>query len=65
MEGTKEQQEMAQDAINRWWWPALMMFGPHDSDSPKTSNAVKWKIKREQTCCILLCKRQSVQRDTQ
>jgi ring-1,2-phenylacetyl-CoA epoxidase subunit PaaA len=47
MEGTKEQQEMAQDAINRWWWPALMMFGPHDSDSPNTSNAVKWKIKRE------------------
>ena len=47
MEGTKDQQEMAQDALNRWWWPALMMFGPYDSDSPRTSNAMKWKIKRE------------------
>lgn len=47
MEGTKDQQRMAQDAIDRWWWPALMMFGPHDSDSPRTGNAVRWKIKRE------------------
>lgn len=47
MRGTKEQQEMAQDAMNRWWWPALMMFGPHDSDSPHSGDAVKWKIKRE------------------
>jgi len=47
MNGTKDQQEMAQDALNRWWWPALMMFGPHDSDSPHTSLAMKWKIKRE------------------
>ncbi|MFN5416358.1 MAG: 1,2-phenylacetyl-CoA epoxidase subunit PaaA [Flavobacteriia bacterium] len=47
MEGTKEQQEMAQDALNRWWWPALMMFGPHDTDSPRTTTAMKWKIKRE------------------
>ena len=47
MEGTKDQQEMAQDALNRWWWPALMMFGPHDNDSANTSNAMKWKIKRE------------------
>lgn len=46
MKGTKEQQEMAQDAMNRWWWPALMMFGPHDSDSPHTGDAFKWKIKR-------------------
>jgi len=45
--GTTEQQEMAQDALNRWWWPSLMMFGPHDSDSAHTSNAMKWKIKRE------------------
>ncbi len=45
--GTQEQQEMAQDALNRWWWPSLMMFGPHDSESAHTSNAVKWKIKRE------------------
>lgn len=47
MKGTKEQQEMAQDAMNRWWWPSLMMFGPHDSDSPHSGDAVKWKIKRE------------------
>ncbi len=47
MEGTKDQQEMAQDALNRWWWPALMMFGPKDSDSPRSNNAMKWKIKRE------------------
>jgi ring-1,2-phenylacetyl-CoA epoxidase subunit PaaA len=47
MQGTKEQQRMAQDALNRWWWPALMLFGPHDSDSPRTSNAMLWKIKRE------------------
>ena len=45
--GTKEQKEMAQDALNRWWWPSLMMFGPHDTDSPNSSNAIKWKIKRE------------------
>ena len=45
--GTKEQKEMAQDALNRFWWPSLMMFGPHDSDSPRTGNAMKWKIKRE------------------
>lgn len=47
MAGTPAQQEMAQDAMNRWWWPALMMFGPHDTDSPHTGNAVKWKIKRQ------------------
>ncbi len=45
--GTTEQKEMAQDALNRWWWPSIMMFGPHDADSPNTGNAVKWKIKRE------------------
>jgi ring-1,2-phenylacetyl-CoA epoxidase subunit PaaA len=45
--GTPEQKEMAQDALNRTWWPALMMFGPHDSDSPRTGNAMKWRIKRE------------------
>ena len=45
--GTPEQKEMAQDALNRFWWPSLMMFGPHDSDSPRTGNAMKWKIKRE------------------
>lgn len=45
--GTPEQKEMAQDALNRWWWPSLMMFGPHDSDSPNSGNAFKWKIKQE------------------
>lgn len=45
--GTPEQKAMAQDALNRWWWPSLMMFGPHDSDSPRSGAAVKWKIKRE------------------
>jgi ring-1,2-phenylacetyl-CoA epoxidase subunit PaaA len=45
--GTPEQKAMAQDALNRWWWPSLMMFGPKDDESPNTANAVKWKIKRE------------------
>ncbi len=45
--GTPEQKAMAQDAIDRWWWPSLMMFGPQDSESPNTENAMKWKIKRE------------------
>jgi ring-1,2-phenylacetyl-CoA epoxidase subunit PaaA len=44
--GTDAQKEMAQDALNRWWWPSLMMFGPKDSDSPHTGQSVKWKIKR-------------------
>ena len=45
--GTKEQREMAQDALDRWWWPSLMMFGPPDDKSPNSANALKWKIKRE------------------
>ena len=44
--GTVEQKAMAQDALNRWWWPSLMMFGPHDADSPHTAQSMKWKIKR-------------------
>jgi ring-1,2-phenylacetyl-CoA epoxidase subunit PaaA len=47
MKGTAEQREMAQDAMNRWWWPSLMMFGPHDSASPRSGDAFKWKIKRQ------------------
>ncbi len=47
MKGTPEQREMAQDAMNRFWWPALMMFGPHDSDSPHSGDAFSWKIKRK------------------
>jgi ring-1,2-phenylacetyl-CoA epoxidase subunit PaaA len=45
--GTPDQKAMAQDALNRFWEPALMMFGPHDSDSANTSQSMKWKIKRE------------------
>ncbi len=45
--GTEDQKKMAQDALDRFWWPSLMMFGPHDSDSPNSGNAIKWKIKRE------------------
>ena len=45
--GTPEQKRMAQEALDRIWWPALGMFGPHDKDSPNTGNAMKWKIKRE------------------
>jgi len=45
--GTKEQKDMAQDALNRWWWPALMMFGPHDANSPRSEKSLLWKIKRE------------------
>ncbi|MBL4660564.1 MAG: 1,2-phenylacetyl-CoA epoxidase subunit A [Alcanivoracaceae bacterium] len=44
--GTAQQKAMAQDAINRFWWPALMMFGPSDKDSPHSSQSMKWKIKR-------------------
>jgi ring-1,2-phenylacetyl-CoA epoxidase subunit PaaA len=44
--GTAQQQRMAQDALNRWWWPALMMFGPPDADSMHTSDSKRWKIKR-------------------
>ena len=44
--GTIEQKEMAQDALNRFWWPSLMMFGPNDADSKHTEQSIKWKIKR-------------------
>lgn len=44
--GTDVQKKMAQDALNRWWWPALMMFGPTDDNSPNTQQSMKWKIKR-------------------
>jgi ring-1,2-phenylacetyl-CoA epoxidase subunit PaaA len=45
--GTPEQKAMAQDSLNRWWWPALMMFGPNDADSPNSALSMKWKIKRQ------------------
>lgn len=44
--GTPEQKAMAQDALNRWWWPSIMMFGPNDADSPHTAQSMNWKIKR-------------------
>jgi ring-1,2-phenylacetyl-CoA epoxidase subunit PaaA len=43
--GTAEQKEMAQDALNRWWWPALMMFGPPDQESVNSAQSAQWKIK--------------------
>ncbi len=44
--GTAEQKDLAQDALNRWWWPSLMMFGPHDADSQHGDQSMNWKIKR-------------------
>jgi ring-1,2-phenylacetyl-CoA epoxidase subunit PaaA len=44
--GSEEQREMCQDAINRWWWPSVMMFGPNDESSPHTMQSMKWKVKR-------------------
>lgn len=45
--GSDEQIAMAQDALNRFYWPSLMMFGPHDSESAHSAKSMKWKIKRE------------------
>ncbi|MGO9989381.1 MAG: 1,2-phenylacetyl-CoA epoxidase subunit PaaA [Steroidobacteraceae bacterium] len=45
-QGSAEQKRMAQVALDRWWWPALMMFGPHDADSTHSSDSQRWKIKR-------------------
>ncbi len=44
--GTDEQKAMVQNAIDRWWWPSLMMFGPTDDESPNSIQSMKWKIKR-------------------
>jgi ring-1,2-phenylacetyl-CoA epoxidase subunit PaaA len=46
MRGTGAQRAMVQDAVDRWWWPSLMMFGPPDDDSPNTARSMAWKIKR-------------------
>lgn len=46
MNGSESQKEMAQDALNRFWWPALMMFGPSDDESKHTEQSMRWKIKR-------------------
>jgi ring-1,2-phenylacetyl-CoA epoxidase subunit PaaA len=45
--GSPAQKAMAQDALNRWWWPSLMMFGPHDAESAHTQQSMQWKIKRQ------------------
>ncbi|MCA0175332.1 MAG: 1,2-phenylacetyl-CoA epoxidase subunit A [Proteobacteria bacterium] len=45
-EGTPEQRAMVQDAVNRWWWPCLMMFGPPDAESTHTAQSMRWGIKR-------------------
>ncbi|WP_250037342.1 1,2-phenylacetyl-CoA epoxidase subunit PaaA [Paractinoplanes maris] len=46
MRGTEAQRAMVQDAVDRWWWPSLMMFGPPDAESPNTAQSMAWKIKR-------------------
>ncbi|MGD9603312.1 MAG: 1,2-phenylacetyl-CoA epoxidase subunit PaaA [Gammaproteobacteria bacterium] len=46
MQGTEAQRAMVQDAVNRWWWPVLMMFGPHDKDSQHSETSSRWGIKR-------------------
>ena len=46
-QGTETQKAMCQDAINRWWWPSLMMFGPKDSESSNSEQSTLWKIKRK------------------
>jgi ring-1,2-phenylacetyl-CoA epoxidase subunit PaaA len=46
MRGSAEQRAMVQDAVDRWWWPSLMMFGPPDADSPNSAQSMAWKIKR-------------------
>jgi ring-1,2-phenylacetyl-CoA epoxidase subunit PaaA len=45
--GAPEQKAMAQDALDRWWWPVLMMFGPHDAESAHSQQSMQWKIKRQ------------------
>jgi ring-1,2-phenylacetyl-CoA epoxidase subunit PaaA len=45
--GTPAQKAMVQDALNRWWWPSLMMFGPSDKDSPNSAELLRWRVKRK------------------
>jgi len=52
MQGTAEQKAMAQDALNRWWWPAIMMLGPSDDQSPNTEQLMRWKVKMESNDAI-------------
>jgi ring-1,2-phenylacetyl-CoA epoxidase subunit PaaA len=44
--GTEAQKAMVQDAVNRWWWPSIMMFGPPDDESPNSAQSMRWGIKR-------------------
>jgi ring-1,2-phenylacetyl-CoA epoxidase subunit PaaA len=46
-QGTPGQRAMVQDAVNRWWWPSLMMFGPNDKDSPNSAELIKWGVKKK------------------
>ncbi len=45
--GAPAQRKMVQDAVNRWWWPSLMMFGPHDAESPNSAELMRWKVKTQ------------------
>ncbi|NUQ11274.1 MAG: 1,2-phenylacetyl-CoA epoxidase subunit A [Gemmatimonadaceae bacterium] len=45
--GTPGQRAMVQDAVNRWWWPSLMMFGPNDKDSPNSAELIRWGVKKK------------------
>jgi ring-1,2-phenylacetyl-CoA epoxidase subunit PaaA len=47
MEGTEDQKRMVQSAVDRWWWPSLMMFGPHDSESANSEELLRWGVKRK------------------
>ncbi len=51
-QGTPEQKAMAQDALNRWWWPAVMMLGPSDDNSPNSEQLMRWKVKMESNDAI-------------
>ena len=47
MRGTAAQRRMAQDAVDRWWWPTLMMFGPPDAESPNSAELIRWRVKKQ------------------
>jgi ring-1,2-phenylacetyl-CoA epoxidase subunit PaaA len=51
-QGTPEQKAMAQDALNRWWWPSIMMLGPSDDQSPNSEQLMRWKVKMESNDAI-------------
>jgi ring-1,2-phenylacetyl-CoA epoxidase subunit PaaA len=51
-QGTPEQKAMAQDALNRWWWPSIMMLGPSDDQSPNSDQLMRWKVKMESNDAI-------------